>query len=70
MAKDKYVVSSMVNIVGTLDYNQNEDFVVYIEQGCGDNMIVKEINLLDVLKPCVGRQIALKLTDEEDGYNE
>ena len=51
MAKDKYVVSSMVDIVGTLDYNQNEDFVIYIEQGRGDNMIVKEINLLDVLKP-------------------
>ena len=70
MAKDKYIVSSMVDIVGTLDYNQNEDFVIYIEQGRGDNMIVKEINLLDVLKPCVGRQIALKLTDEEDGCNE
>ena len=70
MAKDKYVVSSMVDIVGTLDYNQNEDFVVYIEQGRGDNVIVKEINLLDVLKLCVGRQISLKLTDEEDGCNE
>ena len=32
--------------------------------------IVKEVNLLDVLKPCVGRQISLKLTDEEDGCNE
>lgn len=70
MAKDKYVVSSMVDIVGTLDYNQNEDFVIYIEQGRGDNMIVKEINLLDVLKHGVGRQISLKLTDEEDGCNE
>ena len=70
MAKDKYVVSSMVDIVGTLDYNQNEDFVIYIEQGRGDNVIVKEINLLDVLKPCVGRQISLKLTDEEYGCNE
>ena len=70
MAKDKYIVSSMVDIVGTLDYNQNEDFVIYIEQGRRDNMIVREINLLDVLKPCVGRQIALKLTDEEDGCNE
>ena len=63
----RHIISKLSRLIAE---NQNEDFVVYIEQGRGDNMIVKEINLLDVLKPCVGRQISLKLTDEEDGCNE
>ena len=69
MAKDKYSISSVVDIVGTLDYNQNEELVVNIEQGKGDNTIVTEVDIVDVLRNCVGRQINIKLTDEEDGCN-
>lgn len=69
MAKDKYSISSVVDIVGTLDYNQNEELVVNIEQGKGDNIIVTEVDIVDVLRNCVGRQITIKLTDEEDKCN-
>ena len=33
MAKDKYVVSTNVDIIGKLDYNQQDELVVYIEKG-------------------------------------
>ena len=69
MAKDKYSISSVVDIVGTLDYNQNEELVVNIEQGKGDNIVITEVDLVDVLRNCVGRQITIKLTDEEDKCN-
>ena len=32
MAKDKYTVSTNIDIVGRLDYNQSEELVVYIEK--------------------------------------
>lgn len=69
MAKDKYSISSVVDIVGTLDYNQNEELVVNIEQGKGDNIVITEVDLVEVLRNCVGRQIVIKLTDEEDRCN-
>ena len=66
MAKDKYVVSTNVDIIGKLDYNQQEELVVYIEKGRGDNVIIVEVPLMDILQSCAGRQIMLKLTEEED----
>ena len=69
MAKDKYSISSVVDIVGTLDYNQNKELVVNIEQGKGDNIVITEVDLVEVLRNCVGRQIVIKLTDEEDRCN-
>ena len=70
MAKDKYLISNIVDVVGTLDYNDNNELVILIEHGKGDNIVVTEVNALEILSRCAGRQIALKLTDEEDGYNE
>lgn len=70
MAKDKYVISTNVDIIGKLDYNQQEELVVYIEKGKGDNMIIVEVPLMDILQSCVGRQITLKLTEEEDKCDE
>ena len=70
MAKDKYTISTNVDIIGKLDYNQQEELVVYIERGKGDNMIIVEVPLMDVLQSCAGRQILLKLTEEEDKYDE
>lgn len=70
MAKDKYIVSKTVEVTGMLDYNQNEEMVVYIEQGKGDNIIVIEVPIMDILRECTGQRIALKLIDEEDKCNE
>ena len=70
MAKDKYTLTSVVDLVGTLDYNQNEELVVFVESGKGDNVVVNEVDLMTVLSSCVGRQISLKLSDEEDKCNE
>ena len=70
MAKDKYTISTNVDIIGRLDYNQQDELVVYIEKGRGDNMIVVEAPLMDILQRCAGRQIALKLTEEEDKCDE
>ena len=70
MAKDKYTISTNVDIIGRLDYNQHEELVVYIEKGKGDNMIVVEAPLMDILQRCAGRKIALKLTEEEDKCDE
>lgn len=70
MAKDKYIVSKTVEVTGMLDYNQNEEMVVYIEQGKGDNIIVIEVPIMDILHGCTGQRIALKLIDEEDRCNE
>lgn len=70
MAKDKYTISTSVDIIGKLDYNQQEELVVYIEKGRGDNMIIVEVPLMDILQSCAGRQIMLKLTEEEDKCDE
>ena len=70
MAKDKYTISTNVDIIGKLDYNQQEELVVYIEKGKGDNMIIVEVPLMDILQSCTGRQITLKLTEEEDKCDE
>lgn len=70
MAKDKYTVSTNIDIVGQLDYNQSEELVVYIEKGKGDNVVIVEVPLMDILQSCVGRQMILKLTEEEDKCDE
>ena len=70
MAKDKYTISTSVDIIGKLDYNQQDELVVYIEKGRGDNMIIVEVPLMDILQSCAGRQIMLKLTEEEDKCDE
>ena len=70
MAKDKYTISTNVDIFGRLDYNQQDELVVYIEKGKGDNMIVVEVPLMDILQSCAGRQMVLKLTEEEDKCDE
>lgn len=70
MAKDKYTVSTNIDIVGRLDYNQSEELVVYIEKGKGDNIVIVEVPLMDILQSCAGRQMILKLTEEEDKCDE
>ena len=70
MAKDKYTISSTVTLIGSLDYNQNDSLVVYVEKGKGDNVSIIEVPLMDVLDSCVGKRVELKLLDEKDKCNE
>ena len=70
MAKNRYTLTNTVDLVGTLDYNQEDKLVVYVEGGKGDNVVVSEIPLEEVLQRCVGMQIALKLSNEEDKCDE
>lgn len=65
MAKNKYTVSTIVDIVGRLDYDESDRLVVLVESGKGDNVIIQAVDLLTVLEECVGREIILKLNDEE-----
>ena len=66
MAKDKYTLTKAVDIVGVLDYNQSEELVIYVTTGKGEHTVTTEVSVLDVLKPCVGMDISLKLTNEEN----
>lgn len=70
MAKEKYTITNIVDIVGQLDINDNNNLVIYVTEGNGDKAVTREVDIIPILNACVGRQIALKLTDEEDGYNE
>lgn len=70
MAKEKYTITNIVDIVGQLDINDNNNLVIYVTEGNGDKAVTREVDVIPILNACIGRQIALKLTDEEDGYNE
>ena len=66
MAKDKFVVSTTTELIGYLDYDQDERLSVIVERGKGDNVITTSIDLLSVLNDCIGQSISLKLAEEED----
>ena len=70
MAKDKYTVSTVVDISGKLDYDENECLVVYVETKHGDVTIAKALPLLDILTAGAGMQIVLKLAEVEDKCDE
>lgn len=70
MAKNRYTLTSTIDLVGTLDYNQEDKLVVSVEVGKGDNVVISEIPLEEVLQRCIGMQIALKLSNEEDKCDE
>jgi hypothetical protein len=70
MAKNRYTLTNTVDLVGTLDYNQEEKLVVYVEAGKGNDVVVSEVPLEEVLQRCIGMQIALKLSNEEDKCDE
>lgn len=63
MAKDIYRTLNTVELIGTVDINANGELVVYVEQG--KEAPTLEINLLDILEENKGKQIALKLTNEQ-----
>ena len=66
MAKDRFTVSTTTELIGYLDYDQDERLVVLVERGKGDNVVMVSIDLLSVLNECIGQNISLKLAEEED----
>lgn len=68
MAKDKYIQNTITEITGTLDRNDNNELVVWIDKG--KNYPIESIDIVGLLGNMIGRQIALKLSDERDLTNE
>ena len=68
MAKDKYIQNTITEIAGTLDRNDNNELVVWIDKG--KDYPIESIDIVGLLGNMVGKQIALKLSDERDLTNE
>lgn len=68
MAKDKYIQNTITEIVGTLDRNDNNELVVWIDKG--KDYPIESIDIVGLLGNMIGKQIALKLSDERDLTNE
>ena len=66
MAKDRFTVSTMTELIGYLDLDQDEKMTVVVETGKGDSTRVVAVDVVEVLKNCLGQKIALKLVDDED----
>lgn len=68
MAKDKYIQNTITEITGTLDRNDNNELVVWIDKG--KDYPIESIDIVGLLGNMIGKQIALKLSDERDLTNE
>lgn len=68
MAKDKYIQNTITEIAGTLDRNNNNELVVWIDKG--KDYPIESIDIVGLLGNMIGKQIALKLSDERDLTNE
>lgn len=68
MAKDKYIQNTITEIAGTLDRNDNNELVVWIDKG--KDYSIESIDIVGLLGNMIGKQIALKLSDEKDLTNE
>ena len=68
MAKDKYIQNTITEIAGTLDRNDNNEMVVWIDKG--KDYPIESIDIVGLLGSMIGKQIALKLSDEKDLTNE
>ena len=68
MAKDKYIQNTITEIAGTLDRNDNNELVVWIDKG--KDYPIESIDIAGLLGNMTGKQIALKLSDERDLTNE
>ena len=68
MAKEKYIQNTITEIAGTLDRNDNNELVVWIDKG--KDYPIESIDIVGLLGSMIGKQIALKLSDEKDLTNE
>lgn len=65
MAKDKYKQTTTIDITGILDIDENDTLKIIIWR---DDEFEK-IDLRDILERNLGKQIALRLSSEEDFIN-
>lgn len=68
MAKDKYIQNTITEIAGTLDRNDNNELVVWIDKG--KDYPIESIDIVGLPGNMIGKQIALRLSDEKDLTNE
>ena len=68
MAKDKYIQNTIVEIAGTLDRNNDNELVVWIDKG--KDYPIDSVDIVGLLGNMIGKQITLKLSDERDLTNE
>lgn len=68
MAKDKYIQNTITEIAGTLDRNDNNELVVWIDKG--KDYPIESIDIVGLLGNMIGKQIALKLSNERNLTNE
>lgn len=60
MAKNIYTEQKLIKLIGTLDKNENGEFICIVENK--DN--VQEYNVIDILEQMVGTEISLQSTNE------
>jgi len=65
MAKDVFKTSQVTDLVGRLDINDENEMVVYVEQKDSEPL---EVDILGLLEKNKGRQLSLKLTDEQVAF--
>lgn len=63
MAKNIYVEQKLIKIIGTLEKNENGDFICVVE----NKDSVEEYNVLDILEQMIGTEISLQSVDEIKG---
>ena len=60
MAKNIYTEQKLIKLIGTLDKNENGEFICTVE----NKDDVQEYNVIDILEQMVGTQISLQSTNE------
>ena len=60
MAKNIYTEQKLIKLIGTLDKNENGEFICTVE----NKDDVQEYNAIDILEQMVGTEISLQSTNE------
>ena len=60
MAKNIYTEQKLIKLIGTLDKNENGEFICSVE----NKDDVQEYNVIDILEQMVGTEISLQSTNE------
>lgn len=60
MAKNIYTEQKLIKLIGTLDKNENGEFICTVE----NKDDVQKYNVIDILEQMVGTEISLQSTNE------
>ena len=60
MAKNLYEEKKIIKLIGTLDKNENGEFICTVE----DKDNVQEYNVIEILEQMIGSEISLQSTEE------